>query len=352
MPLRVLLLHEYSGVHTELKAGLRELGVSADIATFGDYHKAFATDLDLGRVDPGLRHSAGRAIRQIINVAAFRRYDIVQSISALPFNRAVSRLVEPLILGTRGPRYVFVAAGSDSFYRRHCLSLDYWPPHDWHHRARVERMETRIARRASAIVSALWDYDYTMRKAGFEPEFIPLPVHVGDIAPVRIAERERLVVYHPLNRKEGNDFKGTTHIRRAFEMLRAEYEGSVDFIERGGMSFDEYSRFTDGVDVIVDQANSYTYGMSALYGLAKGQVVLSGNEPVTHELAAYRQSPVVNIRPDAEQIADTLRRLLSDRAALQARGAEGRAFVERVHDTRIVARQYLDLYERILSAPR
>ena len=49
-------------------------------------------------------------------------------------------------------------------------------------------METRIASRASAVVSALWDYDYTLRAAGFEPEFIPLPVHVDRIASVALDE--------------------------------------------------------------------------------------------------------------------------------------------------------------------
>jgi len=39
--MKVLLLHEMSGVHTELKKGLLAIGVEAQIATFGDGWKSY-----------------------------------------------------------------------------------------------------------------------------------------------------------------------------------------------------------------------------------------------------------------------------------------------------------------------
>jgi glycosyltransferase involved in cell wall biosynthesis len=337
-----------SGVQTDLKAGLRALGVEADLATFGDHHKRFATDIRLGSTDAGFANSAGRIFWQLTNLLRFRKYDIVQSISPTPFNKAITRLMEAGVLDLRGPKYIYVSAASDSFYRNHVRSLEYYPPLDWYGDRRFEKLERRIAQRAAAIVTPLWDYSFTMQAAGFDPIFIPLPVDLAKIEQVPVGKRERISVYHPLNRYEGDDFKGTSHIRAAFAQLRAEFP-NVDFVDRGGMSFADYSRFTQQMDVIVDQANSHSIGMSALYGLARGQVVLSGNEPRTHHLGHYAESPVINIRPDTDAIAGTLRSLLANPDHLAEIGDAGRLFAERVHSADLVARQYLALYERVLG---
>jgi glycosyltransferase involved in cell wall biosynthesis len=133
-------------------------------------------------------------------------------------------------------------------------------------------------------------------------------------------------------------------------MLRQEFADEVEFVEKGQMSLDHYLEFTKSVDVVVDQANSYTYGMSALFALARGQVVLSGNEPASHALGPYAHSPVVNIRPSATQIADKLRSLLRDRAELRRIGRLGPDYVRRYHSSDVVARRYLDLYEEVLTS--
>ena len=338
-----------SGVQTDLKAGLRSLGVEADLATFGDHHKRFATDVRLGSTDPGLTNAIGRVTFQLANLLRFRKYDIIQSISPTPFNKAITRLMEGGVLGTGGPKYIYVSAASDGFYRNHCRSLEYWPPLEWYHNRSVERLERRIAERATAIVTPLWDYSFTMREAGFDPFFIPLPVDLAKIEQAPIGSRDRISVYHPLNRDEGDDFKGTSHIRAAFAKLRSEFP-DVDFIEKGGMSFAEYSHFSQGMDVIVDQTYSQSFGMSALYGLARGQVVLSGNEPRTHDLGHYAQSPIINIRPEPDQIASKLRDILTSRERLVSIGAAGRRYAERFHSADVVARQYLALYERVLGS--
>lgn len=345
--MRVLLLHEMSGLHTELRRGLRAVGVQADIATFGDHHKRFATDINIGSTDAGASNTAGRVLRQLRNAPRYRTYDVIQSISPQPFNRALTRLIEPYVLGRKPPAFVYLAAGSDALYRRYVRDLDYWPPHDWHENDAIEKQERRVLKRADAIVSAIWDYQYTLRQAGFSSELIPFPVDISryDFSPA--GTRDRILVYHPINRPEGNDGKGISFIRAAFDKVRDELSDVADFVERGGMSFSEYMEFTSTVDILVDQATAYTYGMSTTYALARGQVVLSGNHPATHEDPDFARSPVVPITPDADQIADTLRALIRDRARLREMSYKGRAYAEDVHDAIKVARRYKAVYERI-----
>lgn len=350
--MRVLLLHEMSGVHTELRKGLRALGVDAELATFGDHFKKFNTDIHLGSTDSGVGNAVGRLRHQFRNLETFRSFDVIQSITPNPFNKALTRFMEPLVLGLPKTRFVYLSAGSDTFYRRHIQELSVYPPHEWYERPRLHAQERRVLAYADAVIGGTWDYVYTMRRAGYRPDFIPFPVDLTKIQPLQIAQGKRIVVYHPLNRTAGNNFKGTEEIQQAFSILRPEFEGAVDFVEKGGMPFEEYTRFTATVDVIVDQAYAHTYGMSAVYGLARGQVVLSGNDPLSHELPMFGQSPVVGIKPDPQQIAETLRPLLRDRARLREIGGRSRAYAERFHDVRSVTAAYLDLYRRLVARPR
>lgn len=342
--MKVVLLHEYSGVHTELKKGLVELGVDAKTANFGDLQRGFPSDLNIGTGDHGLSNSIIRAARQLGVLRELEQANVIQSIAATPFNPLVSWLLESVLLHRQRSRFVYLAAGSDAIYRKHARSLPYWPPHDWYENPARYQTEMRIIKRAQRIVAGAWDYSEVYRREGMLTEFIPFPVMVRDIEYREIGRRPRLRVYHPLNRGAGNDFKGTSHILDAFEKLRRRFGNDVEFLSVGNMPFREYIEFVRDVDVVVDQANSLSYGMSAVYGMAQGKVVLSGAEDVTHEFDVYRDSPVINIKPQADDIADKIEMLLADRSALIDRGSASRSFVEKYHDAVVVAASYVRLY--------
>jgi glycosyltransferase involved in cell wall biosynthesis len=94
-------------------------------------------------------------------------------------------------------------------------------------------------------------------------------------------------------------------------------------------------------------------GMNGLYALAKGRVVLSGAEPETLDFYAVpeAENPVVNIKPDPEQIAGSLESLIADRPALEALGARSAEYVAKYHSADVVAGQYVGLYRRLLGTP-
>lgn len=342
--MRVLLLHEMSGVHTELKRGLRALGVDARIATFGDGFKRYDTDFRLGTADPGALAAAGRVWRQLSSVPAFRRFDIVQSISPDPFFRPIGPLLDRLVFEDRS-RCVYVAAGSDAIYRRHVCELRYQPPHAWFDDpVRYRQLRRRLAR-FGHVVPVCWEYHHAMRRAGLAPTpVVPFPVDLSRHPCRPPARSGKLKIFHPLNRSNlAFDFKGTRLIQQAFERLGRQYGDVAEFVCAGGMDHASYDALTNDMDVIVDQAFSYGYGMSAAYGLAKGKVVLSGMETEARE-GIYAQCPVVNLLPDVDDIVHKLEALILDRAATTARGEASRAFAEAHHDHVAVARAYLRIY--------
>lgn len=350
--MNILLLQEMSGVHTELKKGLSENGIQAHIATLGDFFKKYESDLYMGNPDKGYENAIGRAWQQLKNIQKFQKYDIIQSISPSPYISFLDSLIDDHL--TKNNKKVFIAAGSDPVYLNFVRELDYFPPHihfdrwsDEERQIHYKKFIKKLKNSYNKIVPVCWEYKYAMQKAGLNPEsVIPFPIDVKKNISVK-KNNQKIRVFHPLNRIDLNyDFKGTLIIQKAFENLQKKFP-HVEFISKGNMSHKEYNEFTDDVDIIVDQCNSYSYGMSAAYGLAKGKVVLSGLEEITKEEAHYAECPIINIKPNVAHIEEELEKLLQQPTLILQVSQESRSFAEKYHDSTKVAQKYLELYQSI-----
>src|SRR5690606_22969872 len=117
-----------------------------------------------------------------------------------------------------------------------------------------------------------------------------------------------------------------------------------EFITPDSLPLPQYLELLKRANVIVDQATSYSCGMNALFSLASGRVVMGGAEPESLSCIGISKTPVVNIVPDVKQIEQQIRYLLDRRSELPDIGLKGREFVEKVHDAKKVAEQYLAVW--------
>lgn len=345
--MRVLLLQEMSGVHTELRAGLLELGVDVSIATLGDGTKDYGTDIYLGNSEVSKSASIDRVLTQLGKVKLLRSFDVIQTISPNPFHKIIAPLMERLVFN-EDKKLIYVAAGSDPIYRMHVKNLDYWPPHDWFKNENLYAKFRKLMARFNHIVPVCWEYEFAMKKDGFLPEsVIPFPIDISKHYVKTNSVKNKLKIFHPLNRRSWRkyDFKGTSLILQAFEELEHKYADKVDFISEGGMNHKDYDTLTNSVDIIVDQVYSQTYGMSAAYGLAKGKVVLSGLEEISKN-GFYSECPIINITPNLDHIKNELELLINNRELVENLGLRSRSFAEKYHDHKVVAQKYLDIYSR------
>lgn len=143
-----------------------------------------------------------------------------------------------------------------------------------------------------------------------------------------------LVVHAPSNPR----VKGTDHVVRAVDELRAEGV-PLRFELVQGVDRETARRRLERSAIVVDQLHAGWYGGLAVEAMALGKPVIASLTAidlpsVPPELR--RDLPIVDASPDT--LARRLRDLLTSADERRRLGVAGRAFVERWHDPRTVAR--------------
>ena len=138
--------------------------------------------------------------------------------------------------------------------------------------------------------------------------------------------------------------KGTESVVAAVSKLQAEGV-SLRFELLQGVSREAVRSALERSTIVVDQLNAGWYGTFAVEAMALGKPVVAAMDLLAHPCLPQefcRDVPVIHASRDT--LADQLRSLLDSRDECQRVGSAGRAFVERWHDPRKVARTVVDAY--------
>jgi glycosyltransferase involved in cell wall biosynthesis len=147
-----------------------------------------------------------------------------------------------------------------------------------------------------------------------------------------------LVVHAPSNRAK----KGTAQVIDACARLPVE----LDVVE--GVPHHQARERYARADIVVDQLNAGWHGVFALEAMALGKPVVGHLAPDVVERSAEAFGMRVPIVPaGAETLTDALRPLVADAALRRELGAQGRDYVERVHDGDRVADRLLAVYAQL-----
>lgn len=164
---------------------------------------------------------------------------------------------------------------------------------------------------------------------------VHVAVWLPDYTPLPFRETPRLVLHAPTNR----GIKGTPYVEKAYEALRPKFPG-VEFRVVDKLDWAALRVAMAECDVFVDQLQMGWYGMVSAEAMACGRPTLAYIRPdFEHRL---KDGPVV--RTSVETLAADLEALLGDTARRRELGERSRAYVEREHDARVVARRLVDIY--------
>ena len=347
--MRILLLGDMSGYHSNLAKGLRDLGFYVDVASSGDSFKKFSRDIEFGpRLTQKQRLDFIKYKINQYDIVQFIKDDVlcIQEILRLLQMHLRRKVVPKLFLSTVGCDYNFWTQG------RKKLGLPLFDE--------IERIDNKGAHNTwkhcikNKIMRLCVDGEigcYEYYEAYEHSKKCKDPVFQGvDLSELFFEEMdftEKLVIYHGLQPgREG--FKGSHHIIQAFEILNKKYPQDVTCVAKGGLPYKEYMQLVNNCHVLFDQTNFISHGMNALNGMAIGKIIgCSSQDDKFWEkwrslLGIDKKPPIVPILPDPNQIVRQVEWILENRDQLPAMAKEGRAYVEKYHDCKKVATMFLD----------
>lgn len=355
--MKILLLGEFSGLHTNLKVGLENLNHKVTLVSFGDGFKKLTGDINFGS-------DKKNKVLKILHIwfkffyylPRFKGYDVVHYIYPnifpfpfqiklhfLKFLKRNNKLVTMNVSG--GDAYMIPILMGKLRYSPYTNSFNEKKFNGFFKMIGYEQFNKaiKLAITFDGIISSL--YEYALPYKGFKNYLgiIPFPSLIPNTLPDKLNIDGKIKIFHGVTRKE---MKGSNYIIQALKLISKEYSGQVEVEIVEKVPYYEYKELFNDCHIFIDQACSYGYAMNALLALAKGKVVLSGCEK-EHRRIVGDNCPVINIQPSTLQIYKTIRNLIENKGLIQEIGSSGYSFVKEVHDCNKIANDYLKKWEQI-----
>lgn len=360
--MRILLLGDFSSSHYNLKLGLQELGHEVTLVSKGDGFKQTPSDIKLYTRTKDTNKYVG-AIREMVDQYSLSRvlrgYDVVQTASHVFYHNRLDKYLFPKIFEYNEKTVLFHAACSvplNKFFRK----LEYSPcitckKHDLvnniceHEKPEALDLEYSRYSKYNAIVSSHYEYYKSMEDSPFKDKnvFIPIPVRTSELQVPISKVPDKINVYYGEIRR---GFKGGDIIEQAIEKVKSsEYGKYFHFTISQHLPYNDYVRVMNEAHVLIDQVNSYSYGVNALVGLSKGKIVLSGAEPEALQFMGVHpdECPLLNIRPSVDDVYNKLVSIYEQRHSIVENSHRSIEFVKKHHDPIMIAGKYVDLYRCI-----
>ena len=364
--MRILLLGDYSNVHTTLAEGFRALGHECVVASDGDKWKDYPRDIDLRRTF-GLWGNASFLWRLMKALPTFRGYDVVQLINPIflelkaeriaPFYRYLRRHNKRVVMGAFGMDYYWAQVNTDirplrysDFNFGETIRTDQEAEGfraDWIGTSK-ETLNRMIAHDCDGIVAGLYEYWTTYREVAElrdKTTFIPFPIKCPSTAPSSGARRLSLFVGISPRRSA---YKGTDIMLAAARAVQKKYPQQLDLQVAEGVPFAQYQHMMDSSDAILDQLYSYTPAMNSLLAMSKGIINIGGGEPESYEILGETElRPIINVQPSFESCYAEIEHLALHPERLPLLKQQSISYVRKHHDYIKVAQQYIDFYQKL-----
>lgn len=366
--MKILLVGEYSNVHNTLATGLRQLGHEVLVVSNGDYWKNYPRDVDVAR-DSGRTGGVRLYLKILSLLPRLCGYDIVQLINPMFFDLKAERLFRIYdFLRRHNKRVVLGAFGMDYYWawvNSHVMPLRYSDfnigekrrtdsiaTHDYNDWVGTtkEKLNRHIASTCDAIIAGLYEYKVTYDKTEHRNKtvFIPFPIVCNSNNMKRRPENTPITLFIGISHCR-SQYKGTDIMLRAAQRIANDYPGRIILEVADGVPFAEYTKMLDRADVILDQLYAYTPAMNALEAMSRGTVVVGGGEEEQYELIGENElRPIVNVQPTEQSVYEQLEHLVLYGNIAQMQH-DAQTYVHRHHDYIKVAKEYENLYTRLLA---
>lgn len=170
---------------------------------------------------------------------------------------------------------------------------------------------------------------------------IPIAVNLSRFNPVypELDVKRPTIIHAPTNK----EFKGTAHVEAAIEQLKK--ERNIHYVRIEKMSHREAIKHYKKADIIIDQILCGSYGLFSVEAMAYGKPVIAY---IREDLASRSDTPPIhNANPDT--IYEVLKELVDNPELRRSSGIAGRKFVQNHHNSEVVVKQIMDVYQTAMD---
>lgn len=360
--MKILLFGEFSGLFNCLKDGLEAVGHEVYLVSDGNGYKNYPSDFRYDIKLPKFIRKFATPLN-FLNLWLHRNllkgYDVVFFMDPSIVSRHV-RWNAPLYrYMIKHNKKSFLCGAGDT-----ALMVDYWIHSKEKYKNYVqgivnnqketgsvvlypnkelEKWEEELLHSIDGYIPIWYEYAQPFRHYSAFKKTVRIPIPVENFEYKPNVVKDKIVFFHGIPTRE--EAKGTAYIREAFKIMEAKYGDVAEFVCAGGLPFNDYMALLSRVNVILDDANSYSIAMNGLFALAIGKIVMGGAEPEGNvELGISDVNPVFNIEPNVDQICSQIEYIIKNKDKIEKWGLLSRKFVERYHDPIDIAKQYIQIF--------
>lgn len=365
--MKILIIGEFSGFAKHLKNGFNHFGHEVCIVHTGDGFKNFKAgendilyslpnDIKIGsfaikKSNIIFRHRTNNEI--VAKLKKKGNFDLIVIIcdgfvtdSILRIGISLNYVKEQV---QKGAKVILTTCGGDAAHHKYLPEEKYFNiafPKGIPGRIYSKKL-CKLLKLTSVIVPTAYDYYYTMSRfldndfgKKVPMTYVPLPITITPTT-ITSCKNRKIVIFHGVTRPV---IKGTPFFKEALKRIQNEFPDHVEIIVAGHMPYDKYVEVFNRLDILLDQTNSYGMGINANLGLMNGKVVFSGNEPEEESLRGY-PSPVINAKPDANDIYEKLKYLVTHPDEIDRIKNESREYALNYLDSEKIASRYLKIID-------
>lgn len=365
--MKILLMGDASNYHRALASGLRSHGHDVTVVSDGGKWMNTHRDVDISRPGKGKLSGALHYFRlRNLLKRELRGYDVVQltgpSFADLRPNR-LQNIFDDL-KRNNGSIYM-TALGSDSLYvkaltgekpplrysewnlgrERTPWSLSASSKHDEWLSKKLLDYTNHLYSNIDGVVSALYEYHRVVEEV--RPE-VPLtygglPIEMEPLANRK--ENSKIRIYLAAHKGREAE-KGADILFPLVEKFAKKNSEKVEILTPPNMVYSEFSTFLGTNDIVVDQLYGMSPATTALLGMSKNVVPISGAEPEYADFIGEKTPiPLINADPfEPDGFLNELQPLVDNPDELRKMQKDAREFAERHHEASIVAKRFIDFW--------
>lgn len=377
--MKILLIGEYSRLHNSLKEGLIASDHQVTLLATGDYFKNFPADIKLKRkYNHGLSRKIKIALYKFFGLditsinlknqffkqhKRLKGFDVVQLINESPLGmqphheleiiRFLSAHNQKLFLLSCGTDYISVQFAFEKKLRYSILTplfegkvaekafshvLKYLQPN-------FKKLHDFVYENVEGVLASDIDYHLPLLKHPKYLGLLPNPINTDILQFIENPIQDKIVIFHGINRmnyiKKGNDL-----FEKALKIINEKYKEKVEIKVVENLPYAEYIKEYDRAHILLDQVYAYDQGYNALEAMAKGKVVFTGAEKEFLQHYNLQEDEVcINALPDVDALVEKLSWLIENPGEIERIGKNARAFIEREHHYKKIAKKYAKVWQ-------